>query len=427
MSISQNLQNTAAFETTDRPRKIAILSYRSTPHVGGQGIYLDYLSRALVDRGHDVDVISGPPYPELDPRVGLVELPSLDLYAQPHNGHLALRPHHFKRGEDVYEYFAHLSGKFSEPHTFARRVERYFAKENPKYDVIIDNQTLGRGLISPAVSKTPMLAIIHHPITQDRRLALEAEPSFRRRLLIRRWYGFIPEQIRVAREIPLIITSSETIKADIVAEFGLDPERIRVIPLGVDQTDFRPRPEVSRDPWQIITTASADVPLKGLLYLLKAMALIRDRLPQLRLKVIGRLREGPTADALKELNLSDIVSFESGLTREELATAFCRASLAVTPSLYEGFGLPRAEAMSCGTPVIATNGGALPEVVGDAGVVVPKADPDALADALYSFFSQPDNARARAGHAALKRARERFNWARIAPVYEDAMEEVIHA
>ena len=417
---------TLAYSTkTDKPRRIAILSYRSTPHVGGQGIYLDYLSRALVERGHDVDIISGPPYPEVDERVNVIEIPSLDLYAQPHNGHFALRPRHFKRGEDLYEYFTHLTGKFAEPLTFGERLKRYFAEQKPEYDVIIDNQTLTPGLLSDVLQKTPIIGIIHHPITQDRQLALDAEKSFRKRLLIRRWYGFIAPQIKVARQMPIHITSSGAIKKDIMREFGLTSEQLRVIPLGVAQEDFHPRDDVKREPLQIITTASADVPLKGLIYLLRAVAKLRDDLPDLKLKVIGKLREGATSKELEALGISDMVSFESGLTREELARAFCAASIAVTPSLYEGFGLPCAEAMSCGTPVLTTDGGALPEVVGDAGLVVPKADPEALATALRTFFKQSDELKAELGQRAFERAQLTFNWSRIAPVYETVIEEAI--
>lgn len=401
-----------------RPLRIAILSYRSTPHVGGQGIYVDYLSRALLDRGHKVDVISGPPYPECHEQAGLVKIPSLDLYAQPHNGHYALRPKHLLNPADTSEYFSHLTGRFSEPLTFSRRVAKYFNKLDDHYDIVLDNQSLGKGLLASSIQRFPFVGVIHHPITHDLKLELEAEPDAKIRWLIRRWYDFHKEQIRVARKLPFVITPSEATKADIVKDFGLSPEQLTVIPLGVDQATFHPRPNIQREDNQIITTASSDVPLKGLVFLLRALAIVRKSHPEVSLKVIGKLRDGPTAEELKRLDLSDAVSFESGLTREALAEAFCTASVSVTPSLYEGFGLPCAEAMSCATPVITSDGGALPEVIGSAGPIVPRGNAEALADALIEFFSLNTNQRAERSKAAYNRAVACFNWAAIAPKYE---------
>ncbi len=412
-------------QKAEKPLRIAILSYRSTPHVGGQGIYIDYLSRALLERGHSVDVLSGPPYPECDRRVNIVKIPSLDLYAQPHNGHFALRPKHLLSAADTSEYFSHLSGRFSEPLTFSSRVARHFRNHDVDYDVILDNQSLGQGLLNPTVRKTPFVGVIHHPITRDLRLALEAEDNWKKRWLVRRWYSFHKEQIRVARRLPFLITPSRATKADIISEFGIRPEQLHVIPLGVDQDTFRPDPAVQRKQSEIITTASADVPLKGLIYLLRALAQVRKVHPEVSLRVIGKLRKGPTANELKKLGLEDAVTFESNLSRADLARAFCSASVSVSPSLYEGFGLPCAEAMSCATPVITSDGGALPEVAGDAGIIVPKADDVALAQALSEFFSLSADDRAAMGQKAYQRAVSHFNWASIAPLYEAVFQEAI--
>lgn len=411
----------------DRPLRIAILSYRSTPHVGGQGIYVDYLSRALVERGHEVHVLSGPPYPDCDARVNIIRIPSLDLYAKPHNGHFALRPRHLLNPTDLSEYFSHLTGRFSEPLTFSRRVARFFSQTKIKFDVILDNQSLGAGLLASSVQSIPFVGVIHHPITKDLRLALEAEQDPKKRFLIRRWYSFHKEQINVARKLPFFVCPSTAIKADIVEEFGMSSGQLSVIPLGVDQHTFHPNRGVERSPRQIITTASADIPLKGLSVLLEALAQLRVKHPDVSLKVIGKLRKGATSETLDRLNLRNAVTFESDLTRDELADAFASASVSVTPSLYEGFGLPCAEAMSCGTPVITTNGGALPEVVGNAGTIVKKGDAESLASALKSFFSLTLDERSRLGEAALKRAQTAFNWSTIAPQYEDLFLRAIQA
>ncbi|MEL7032889.1 MAG: glycosyltransferase family 4 protein [Pseudomonadota bacterium] len=400
-----------------RPLRIAILSYRSDPKVGGQGVYVDYLSQALAQSGASVDVISGPPYPELSKQVRLVKLPSLDLYAQPHFGHYALRPRHLLSPTDTYEYFGHLSGKFVEPYTFGQRAFAYMKRAGRQYDVVLDNQTLATG-VSRIATKLglPLTTMIHHPITRDRTLALEAAQGWKRRWLVKRWYAFHHMQVRNARKLAWITCPSEHAKADIVSEFGIDPARIFPIPLGIDQATFQPNPDIKRASKRIITTASADTPLKGLHVLLEAYHQVRQTHPDAELVVIGKLRNGRARQTLKSLNLEPHVQFKSDLSREALAREFQTATLAVTPSFYEGFGLPAAEAMSCATPVIVTDGGALPEVAGAAGVIVPKGDADRLAHETSAILASPDRQNA-LGAACLKRAQSHFNWDSIAPKY----------
>ncbi|MEM1432524.1 MAG: glycosyltransferase family 4 protein [Pseudomonadota bacterium] len=412
----------AARSRAAAPLRIGILSYRSDPRVGGQGVYVDYLSRALADAGHAVTVLSGPPYPQLDPRVRLVEVPSLDLYAQPHHGHYALRPRHLLSATDTYEYFGHLSGKFVEPYTFGQRAFAYLEHHAAAFDVLLDNQGLASGILEASRRfKLPLVTMIHHPITEDRRLALDAAAGWKQRLLIRRWYAFHHMQIRTARELERIVSPSESARAHVATEFGIDPGRITAIPLGVDQSAFRPDPSVVRVPNRIVTTASADVPLKGLPVLIDAYAALLERYPMLELRVIGQLRRGRTAERIKALGLTDRIVFKAGLGRAELAREFQSATLLVSPSLYEGFGLPAAEAMSCGTPVIVTDGGALPEVAGAAGLIVPRGNAAALADGIDQLLADPAR-RAEVAAACLERARRCFNWTTIAPRYIELFE-----
>lgn len=419
-----------AWETqpkTDHRLRVALLSYRSDPRVGGQGVYVDYLSRALTDAGALVDVISGPPYPELDPRVKLIKLPSLDLFAQPHNGNLALRPRHLLSATDTYEYFGHLSGKFVEPYTFGQRVFQYLKHHASDYDVVLDNQTLANGTFAVQDKlHLPLVTTIHHPITQDRRLALDSAQDWRHRWLVRRWYAFHHMQIRVAKRLGFVTCPSEHAKKDIVSEFGLSPDVIHPIPLGVDQQAFYPDARIKKVPGRLITTASADTPLKGLPILLEAYDQLLQQDQKVELVIIGKLRNGPTKRLIEKLGLMDLVDFKSDLSRAELAAEFNRASVAVTPSLYEGFGLPAAEAMSCGTPVVVTDGGALPEVAGDAGLIVPKGDADALAGAIKSLLDDPEKYD-RVAEACLARAKATFNWQAIAPRYLDLFEQAIAA
>ncbi len=407
-----------------RPLRIAFLSYRSDPKVGGQGVFLAQAAEALAARGHSVDVLSGPPYPELSARVRLVKLPSLDLYAQPHNGQRALRWRHLKSWTDTGEYLAHVSGKFMEPWSFGRRAAKWLKAHRADYDVVLDNQSLASGLLAIERLGLPVVEVVHHPIRRDLELALAAEPNWGMRLLARRWYGFLKMQEKVAPRLKDVIVVSEASRRDVAECLGVPEAAMSVIPLGIDQTVFRPQPDIRRRANRLLTTASADVPLKGLSILIQAYARLVIQRPDLELVVIGRLREGPTADLLRELDLTDRVQFISDLTRQQVVEEYAKATICVTPSLYEGFGLPAAEALSCGAPVVATDGGALPEVVGDAGVIVRRGDVGALATALSQLLGDPAR-RLAMSEAGRRRAREAFDWDRAAAAYETVLHRAI--
>lgn len=367
--------------------RIALLGYRSHPHVGGQGIYLQYLSKALVDLGHSVDVISGPPYPELDPRVRLIQLPSLDLYAHPHPTR-ALRLHHLRSFTNTYEWWSKLSGAFGEPYCFGRRLLKYFKKHKLAYDIIHDNQSLCYGLLDLQKRGHNVIATVHHPITRDRELALAAATEQGQRWLIKRWYNFLGMQQKVVQGLAHIVTVSEQSRLDIEKAFNCDARKITVIPNGVDTNIFKPLSDVTRRSFQLITTASSDQPLKGLSILLRAIAQLTPEFPQLQLRVIGKLKEnGATEKELEQMQLSGRVSFISGISTEEIVREYAQASIAVVPSLYEGFGLPAAEAMACGIPLICSDGGALPEVVGDAAYTVRAGDVLSLVAALRELLN----------------------------------------
>ena len=366
--------------------RIALLGYRSHPHVGGQGIYLQYLSAALVDLGHSVDVISGPPYPELDTRVKLIQLPSLDLYAHK-NPHWALRPHHLSSLADVSEWWSKLSGSFGEPYSFGRRLVRYFRKHKPHYDIIHDNQSLCYGLLQLQRQGENVLATVHHPITRDRELAIAAATKKSQRWLINRWYSFLTMQKKVVQQLNYVVTVSQQSQQDIASAFARPKEKTTLIPNGIATTIFKPLPAVERKPWQLITTASSDQPLKGLSVLLNALAQLRAQFPLLHVVVIGKLKpNGITEKELHALQLAECVEFKTGISTEQLVYEYAESKLAIVPSLYEGFGLPAGEALACGIPLICSDGGALPEVVGKAALMVKAGDVVELANALRTLL-----------------------------------------
>jgi glycosyltransferase involved in cell wall biosynthesis len=391
------------------PLRICLLGYRSNPFSGGQGVYIRYLSKALVRAGHSVDVISGEPYPELDPRVRLIKLPGLNLFASP-NHVTALRPRHLVSYTDFFEWFSMLTGGFPEPYTFGRRLVRHFRRCRPCYDVIHDNQSLCYGVATLQRMGLPVITTVHHPITSDRDLALAAARNWKQRLLIRRWHSFLRMQRRVIGRLRHLVTVSEQSRVDIARAFGVDESAISVVPNGVDLEIFKPLPGIARTPFQLVTTASADIPLKGLDHLLRALVDVRTQYPGTRLLVVGRLKpDGESNRLLDRLGIRDAVRIVSNIATDELVRHYAESAVAVVPSLYEGFGLPAAEAMATATPIVSTRGGALPEVVGDAGLLVPCGDPRALAGAIVELFANPA-LRDRLGALGRQRMAERFSW-----------------
>ncbi len=381
-----------------------------------------YLSKALVDAGHQVDVISGPPYPLLDPRVRLIKLPSLDLFE---NGLKSLRLHHLKSMSNIIEWLSQLTGGFAEPYTFGRRALKYMRQHGHNYDLVHDNQSLSYGMLQIQKMGLPVVTTVHHPITSDLRIALNAARSWRERLLIKRWHSFLNMQKKVIRQLRNIVTVSDCSRQDIARDFGLQPAGISVAHNGICIEDFRPLPDVERNPLRLMATCSADQPLKGLRYLLHAYARLLDRYPDLELLLVSKPNPGGKTERLvKRLGIEDRVRFVNGISTEEMVRYYAEASIAIVPSVYEGFGLPAGEAMACGLAVVSTDGGALPEVVGDAGVIVPVKDVDALARAIDGLLQDPQ-ARAELGARARKRIEDNFCWQVCARQMTDYYHQVL--
>jgi glycosyltransferase involved in cell wall biosynthesis len=408
--------------TPDRPLRIALLSYRSKPYCGGQGVYVRHLSRELHALGHQVEVFSGQPYPELDPGPRLTPVPSLDLYRDS-DPFRTPRWGEYRDWADVLETAMMWGGAFPEPLTFSIRARRALAVRAGDFDVVHDNQGLGYGLLGLGRLGLPLVASIHHPISVDRRIEMAALGPLGR-LSRRRWYGFVRMQARVARRLarsgPLITVSASS-QRDICRDFKVPPERVRIIPLGVDTRVFRPR-QAARVPGRIVAVASADSAMKGTATLLQAVAkLVTDRDAQL--VIVGR--PAPATERLvAQLYLADRVTFTQGLDDEAFSALLASAEVAVVPSLYEGFSLPAVEHMASGTPLVASRSGALPEVTGDAAVLVPPGDSEELATVLRRLHDSPAERTALA-ERALHRVGERFAWPAVAQAtvaqYREAM------
>ena len=397
---------------SDPPLRVGLLAYRGNPRSGGQGVYVRHLSRALTALGHRVEVISGPPYPEVDDGVSLTRLPGLDLYREPDPFRLP-RLSEFRSAVDALEFALMCTAGFPEPLTFSLRAWCHLRGRISRFDVLHDNQGLGYGMLALARSAVPVLATIHHPIPIDRQIDIAHAASWRRRATLCRWYGFTRMQRRVARRLPRLLTVSETARQDIVRTMGVHPARIHAVPLGVDADLFRPLQAVVPVPGRIVATTSSDVPLKGLVTLIRAMPRVRERHPGAHLIVVGTpRRDGEVARALAELDLDGAVRFHSRVSEQRLVELYAQAEVAAVPSLYEGFCLPAVEAMACGTALVATTGGALPEIAGEDGrtaVLVPPGDFRRLATALVATLGDP-GLRRRVGTAGRRRALELFTW-----------------
>ena len=406
------------------PLRVAYLTYRGKPHVGGQGVYTRHLTKALADLGHSVEVFGGQPYPVLDDRITMHKLPSLDIFNDQYPGRMPAY-WEIKTWPDVVETARYMTGQFSEPLAFSKRALRTLTPRVNDFDLVHDNQCLGWDILK--IEKIiPTIVTLHHPITKDRELEMSHAPSRWKRRSVGRWYSFVDMQGKVASKMPRIVVVSENSITDINKDMGVSRDRMRLVPVGVDPDLFKPLPHIARQPGRLITTASADVALKGLSYLLEAMATLRkDR--DIRLTIIGKPRPGHSMDLIDSLGLRPHIDFVSGVTDERIVELYAEAELAVVPSLYEGFSLPAIEAMSTGICLVATDGGALPEVTGTHNETVlqcPAANADALAAAIATGLDSAE-LRARIGEAGRQRVVARWTWKHCAELTVEQYREVL--
>jgi len=405
---------------------IAILSYRSAPFGGGQGIYVHDISKALSLMGHQVDVISGPPYPNLDEKVNLIKLPGLDLFQTfifKDRLKILIKKKN-KRAIDFYEFFSTFFGGFPEMSTFGERAKEFLDK-NLHYDIVIDNQSISYGMLE-IQKKFPLIEIIHHPITKDYKFELQSSSSFMYKLSRHRWYSFLKMQKRVAPQLKTIVTPSINSLKDIASDFNVNKKNINVINNGLDIDIFIPYKEIKRNPTKLITTASADVALKGLDYTLKSLASLVNDFPEISLTVIGNMKKGGhTSRLIDELDIKDRVLFKTGLSKEEIAKEYASSSIAIVSSLYEGFGYPVIEAMSCEVPLIATNVSSIPELVGDYAELIPAKNTNALSNAIRTIlndYSQYKNIASKGRQHIVNN----FNWLKITEEYENIINKTIN-
>ena len=395
--------------------KIGLLSYRSHPYSGGQGIYVKHLSKALAELGHEVDVISGQPYPELDERVNLVKLPSLNIFEE-EDRFRSFKMNYLLNPLSLFEWLSVMTGGFPEPYTYGVRVNRYLKKRLGDYQIIHDNQSLSYALLH-IQQNFPLVTTIHHPITRDHKLELENSKNWKQRLSSNRWHGFLRMQKKVAPSLKAIITPSHSSNIDISNEFSVNKDFIDVVHNGIDTETFKPNDNKKRIKNRIITTASSDLPLKGLKYLIKALPKIISLYPDTELVVIGKAKNnGETMKLIKKLNLLPHIHFKSNLKEEDIVDLYASAELAVIPSLYEGFGFGAGEAMSCGVPLISTLSGGLEDIVKGSCYEIEPGSSVQIENAVIDLFDNEEEMK-RVALLGRKRILEKFNWRQAAKGY----------
>ena len=404
---------------------IAILSYRSAKFGGGQGVYVKDISLALTLIGHNVDVISGPPYPDLHEGINLIKLPGLNLFETFSFKDRIKKLFNKKQKNinDYYEFFSVLFGGFPEMKTFGDRAND-FLKNNNDYDLVIDNQSLSYGMLE-IQNRFPFIEIIHHPITFDYKYELASSKKIKYKVSRYRWYSFLKMQKKVAPKINRIISPSQSSKDGIIKEFQCNKKNITVINNGLDTDEFRPILKSTRNPYRLITTASADVPLKGLDYSLKALKDLKSDFPKMHLIVIGSIKEnGHTERLINELDIKDSVFFKSNITKAQITELYSTSSIAIVSSLYEGFGYPVIEAMSCEVPLIATNISSIPELVNDYATLVNPKNHKMISDSVKEIIMDYRKYKEIAINGR-QHIIERFNWAKITKQYENIIFKTI--
>ncbi len=403
---------------------IAISSYRSAPFGGGQGIFIYELSKALQSLGHNVDIISGPPYPNLESKINLIRSPGLNLFSTfVFKERLAIFFNKKNKSlDDWYEFISALFGGFPEIKTFGNRLNQLL--QNLPYDILIDNQSLSFGVLQ-LQKKIPIIEIVHHPITKDYEYDIQFSKGIIQKISKWRWFSFLKMQKKVAPLLKVISTPSTNSKNDIAIDFNVSKKKIAVIPNGIDHIKFSPKKEINRNPGQLITTASADVPQKGLDFTLKAIYQLKEDFPKIRLIIIGAPRSGGHTERLiQKLNLEANIVYKTNLTKEEIAIEYAYSNIAIVSSLYEGFGFPVGEAMACSIPLIATNVASIPEITSNFAELIPEKDPKSIEQAIRKIFLNPSKYQIRAD-AGRMHIIENFDWQKIAKQYESLIYQTI--
>ena len=403
--------------------KVLLLAYRGNPFCGGQGIYIYHLSRELAKLGAQVDVVVGPPYPDpLDEWATVHKIENLNLWMTRTK---AMSYEIKRRVLEPWNFIDYLLTRvhiFPEMETFSMRSFFYLKKllATKRFDIIHDVNTLGWGLLPMKGFGIPVVSTIHHPLTKDRDADLTMDRSFWEKVTTVLFYPLLMQRI-VSNKIDRIITSSFEGVKELNRTFNLKEEKVSVVYNGMDVELFRNTKE-KREDNSILFVGNTEDHKKGLHFLLQALSMITE---PVTLTIVDERRDNAVRLA-KKYNVEDRIVFTGKVSLTRLVSLYSTTSILVMSSLYEGFGLPAAEAMACNTPVIATTAGALKEVVADGtGLLVPPGDAVALKNAIQKLLGDKE-LRETMGAVGRERAENNFAWpvaaAKTLDVYRDVIQ-----
>lgn len=402
--------------------KIGLLSYRSDPFSGGQGIYIKNVSEALQNRGHEVTIFSGNPLPIVSNKIKVVEI-NTPGYFETFNSfeRFKIFQAQEKTRLDLWDFIETFTGTFTEPIFFGDRLlqNTEFAKTADSYDVFHDNQSISN---YPDSINKKLITTLHHPIHVDRDIDLENESSFLRKLAIKRWYSFLNFQKKNLKKVKKIISPSKSSKKDICHYFQYPAEQISVIWNGIDLADYKFHQRTSFNS-EFVTIISSDVPMKNLRNILKALYLLKNDGLSAKLTIIGDLRED-NKKLINDLDLNDLVSFRKKLPRNELIKILNASDIGIAASSYEGFGFPLVEMIATGLPVIVSDKASLPELAGDAGLKFNSDDVSDLKDKMKELVKNHALRDKLANNSKVRRDAF-FGWDEYAKKLEDLFEEII--
>jgi glycosyltransferase involved in cell wall biosynthesis len=412
--------------------KICYLLHQGKMHSGGQGVYLHNITREMVELGHEAHVMVGPPYPDIAPGITVDEMDTFSLFEVFRTLHFEFFQHRhpldFFKPLNLYQVATTRFGMFSDMAAFSMRAYDRLRHIQPerRFDIVHDVQVLGYGTLLIKAGGMPVVANIHHPLAVDRRNALIQARTLREKLRWILFYPFFMQDI-VMKRVDRIVTGSNHSAESIRRVFNVPASHIQIIHDGVDTETFHPLDGTVKTPNSILFVGNSEDRNKGARYLLEALHILRQEM-DFHLTFVDKAKDDLTLapSLVKRYGLTSRVTFTGRVPTDELVRLYNRSELLVSPSVYEGFGLPAAEAMACGTPVIATTAGAFPEVVAnnETGWLVPAADARALADAIRRMMADPA-LRAQFGDAGRRRMQEQFTWRETARKTAALYEEIL--
>ena len=402
--------------------KIALLSYRSDPFSGGQGIYIKNISEALHNRGHEITIFSGNPLPEVNKAIKVVRIETPGFFETFDSlDRLKIFSSLEKNRLNFMDFFETFTGTFTEPVFFGERLvkNKHFQETVDEFDIFHDNQSISS---YPEKVLKKLVTTLHHPIHVDKEIDLTSEKSFLKRLSIKRWYSFLNFQKKNLKAVKKVISPSLSSKNDICRYFDYPSKNISVIWNGINLDDckFHQRESFNAN---FVTIISADVPMKNLKTVLKALYLLKQDGLNAKLTIIGDLREDNNK-LIDRLGLTKEITYKSKLPRKQLIQSLNNADIGIAPSKYEGFGFPLVEMIATGLPVIVSDKASLPELAGNAGLIFNSSDSNDLKEKMKELIENAALRNKVAENSKLRRD-DFFGWDEYAKKLEDLYKEII--